>query len=448
MVPTNTIHYVRSSILAFILLAFPVFGADSSPECRVPADPDTLGLGVRLGLYFQLSSFFLLQLVRVEEALDTVLATGFFFASFFIAVLYSTARGDFTPGAQIACTWYPLLFYLALFSFDGREMDKGQRIRRYGVAHLLWMGSGCLNIWFWFKGLDNEHVDQCMEPRVFFFANLNARGGVRVLYRIFTLAFVIGILALFIFASQRPGNRQPSKGKRDVGSDRDNSVSRGEVAKVLPMSTPTISAQDSDRMPAIADLEKQVGLEVLNVSSNTAGSVAPNDVSETSWSSFPAKQPLPPGQTSASVEPLPPSPIRTPNAAPTTKPDIQSQAAATSPPAVSEPLNTAVPPALPNEGPDKRDWDMTVGAFLFLGLYLVASELQMKWNHLDGIYSVNTTGQILPLALGSLSLFRSLYLLKDANWSRLTKEKVEEKIKKLERRLTLRSIPEAPVEHA
>ena len=68
----------------------------------------------------------------------------------------------------------------------------------------------------------------------------------------------------------------------------------------------------------------------------------------------------------------------------------------------------------------------------------------MRWNHLDGINSVNTTGQIIPLALGSLSLFRSIYLLKDANWSRLTKEKVEEGIKKLESKLTMESVEERP----
>jgi len=35
-------------------------------------------------------------------------------------------------------------------------------------------------------------------------------------------------------------------------------------------------------------------------------------------------------------------------------------------------------------------------------------------------------------------------LLKDANWSRLTKEKVEEGIKKLEERLTMQTVDESP----
>jgi hypothetical protein len=43
------------------------------------------------------------------------------------------------------------------------------------------------------------------------------------------------------------------------------------------------------------------------------------------------------------------------------------------------------------------------------------------------------------LALGSLSLIRSIYLLKEANWSRLTKEKAVEGIKKLERKLTMKT---------
>ena len=46
-------------------------------------------------------------------------------------------------------------------------------------------------------------------------------------------------------------------------------------------------------------------------------------------------------------------------------------------------------------------------------IYIIA---QFKWNYLDGINSINTTGQIIPLGLGTLSLGRSVWLLKDVNW--------------------------------
>lgn len=46
-----------------------------------------------------------------------------------------------------------------------------------------------------------------------------------------------------------------------------------------------------------------------------------------------------------------------------------------------------------------------------LMFYIVASELQFRWN-LDGINSVNTTGQIIPLALRTFSLIRALFIIR------------------------------------
>jgi hypothetical protein len=89
------------------------------------------------------------------------------------------------------------------------------------------------------------------------------------------------------------------------------------------------------------------------------------------------------------------------------------------------------------EGPDAYDWNIALASGILLVLYIVPAELQLWWNHLDGIYSVNTTGQVIPLSLGSLSLFRALYLLKEANWSKLWRDPkiVLERVKELKKKL-------------
>jgi hypothetical protein len=43
-------------------------------------------------------------------------------------------------------------------------------------------------------------------------------------------------------------------------------------------------------------------------------------------------------------------------------------------------------------------------------LLILGTELEIKWNHLDGLGSVETTGQLIPLTVGCFSLFRSLML--------------------------------------
>src|SRR5271170_6830345 len=232
------------NLLTFALFTIPVFAANST-DCRVPADPDIQGLGVRLGLYFQLLSTVLLQLVRVEEALVNFLATALFFTSFFIAFIFSTARNDFAPGAVIACTWYPLLLFMAIFLFDFRHLNHDQQVARYGLGLILWVASGSLNVWFWFKGLDNVHPDQCMEPRVFFFANLNATGGVRVFFRILTLGFLIWFVALygphfcrgFKVGFMAEWNRQQKSKRRNPDEERADGAmmhlsNRGETVEI------------------------------------------------------------------------------------------------------------------------------------------------------------------------------------------------------------------------
>lgn len=45
--------------------------------------------------------------------------------------------------------------------------------------------------------------------------------------------------------------------------------------------------------------------------------------------------------------------------------------------------------------------------------FVTSSELQLRWNHLIGIDSLSTTGQIIPLTIGLLSLVRVTYLLRE-----------------------------------
>jgi hypothetical protein len=65
------------------------------------------------------------------------------------------------------------------------------------LSTILFLTSGCLNTWFWFKGLDAVNPHQCMTPRGFFLANLSAYGHGRTLFKIFSLAFIIILTPLF-----------------------------------------------------------------------------------------------------------------------------------------------------------------------------------------------------------------------------------------------------------
>jgi hypothetical protein len=52
-----------------------------------------------------------------------------------------------------------------------------------------------------------------------------------------------------------------------------------------------------------------------------------------------------------------------------------------------------------------------VTAIFGLAFSVAAIELELRWNNVDGITGVQTTGQIIPLVVGCMSLFRSFFFL-------------------------------------
>ena len=125
---TNKLRLALFPLSSLLLELVNASAADES--CLVPADPDILGLGVRLGLYFQMRSILLMALVRPKEAADAFLPTAFFFASFLFAVLYSIIRNEFPPSAMINCTWYLIFVLGALIHPDFSGYSTSQVIAR------------------------------------------------------------------------------------------------------------------------------------------------------------------------------------------------------------------------------------------------------------------------------------------------------------------------------
>jgi hypothetical protein len=89
-----------------LVLATRVLGQDTSTVCQIPGDSDILGIGVRLGLYFQFTSNLLVTLVRPEEALGSLLVSSMLGFGILIATIYSLANNNLPPGSFISTQWY------------------------------------------------------------------------------------------------------------------------------------------------------------------------------------------------------------------------------------------------------------------------------------------------------------------------------------------------------
>jgi hypothetical protein len=360
-------------LLTFVIL-IPQIAAQSTnttdAECRVPGDPDILGLGVRLGLYFQLLSTFLLALPRYEEARDAFIPTIFFFTGFMTAVLYSVATQSPPPGAVIACTWYPILFFVGFFCVNYTHDSEIHTGARSVWAFILWMATGVLNLWFWFHGVHLVNEKQCMEPRVFLFANLGALGGVRIVFAFIAVFFVSGPVGMFLYSwfFENPDK----KAKKVVGDvEARSEVEMGQIARAERLDASSwVDVTPSASNPTLSDFQATDGTQNTSHDEKSEGEDP--------------QQPL--------VE---------------SAPALEHTAEGTA------------------ETAEAHDLKMRTlyGSVTILTFYIIASELQLKWNHLDGINSVNTTGQIIPLTLGVMSLVRSIWLLK---YSKPSAERTED----------------------
>lgn len=176
---------------------------NGNSTCEVYADPDIIGLGVRLGLYFQLFSNILVVYNSPKEATNSIVQTNIFMTAVFAAILYSVAQGRATPGELIVFMWLSVLetcpyVAIALVLRQVNKQDLGEL--SFWTHHMITLRGTAFSafyVWFWFHGLTIPNPSQCREPRVFLFANFGAYGNVRTAFKVFmVLGAIVSILTL------------------------------------------------------------------------------------------------------------------------------------------------------------------------------------------------------------------------------------------------------------
>jgi len=133
------------------LLAFLAFvhmtNASNEENCAVPTDADVLGLGIRLGLYLQLSSNLLLYNVRRSEVIGFVTVSNMLLTGFFIAIIYSVVQDPFPPGALISVLWLQYLDVGVLWPIL-MSTDIVISVWTYAVCVLRADGATVIYLWF------------------------------------------------------------------------------------------------------------------------------------------------------------------------------------------------------------------------------------------------------------------------------------------------------------
>jgi hypothetical protein len=190
-----------------VLSLFPPAAAETN-TCTIQADADILGLGVRLGLYFQFVANFVVSVARPSEAVDSLSVSNILFSGIFIAILYAAVNNNVPAGellTMLSLLPFDILASLPIFIAAASKDSKVKpSIPTTAFVVLRTFGIIIFGLWFWYHGLDFPNPEQCMEPRVFLYANLAAHGGARIAYKVFVtfmaVFFTVSLLSLSLFA--------------------------------------------------------------------------------------------------------------------------------------------------------------------------------------------------------------------------------------------------------
>ena len=176
--------------------------------CPIQGNPDLYGLGIRLGIYFQLTSTSLTSRLLPDETLGTWDTNSIFLLAVFAAVSKSTISGVIQYAeayvmlqlmfAFLICAFPKGLGALVSSTLRGITLGFSQKDKELLKANLglsilgnqwrqaLAAAVACYNVWFWFRF---EPSGDC-EAYIFLFARVSASSEAQGFYRAFAVLYL------------------------------------------------------------------------------------------------------------------------------------------------------------------------------------------------------------------------------------------------------------------
>ncbi|KIW25847.1 uncharacterized protein PV07_08987 [Cladophialophora immunda] len=196
----------------------------SSTSCVLEGNSELYGLGIRLGVYFQLISTLLANHFLPDALREAWDANTIFLTSILIAIVKSSVRvGDLTAPEAFVMLQMLFAFLLAVYhvgsstkwvffelmrhslEFPGTKIGDnlmhslselgrakkdvsplGTMLRRF-----LTIAIAAYNVWFWFTGSFFLDRDRACQSAMFLFARLNLHGSPQVLFRLLSTLYLL-----------------------------------------------------------------------------------------------------------------------------------------------------------------------------------------------------------------------------------------------------------------
>ena len=416
--------------------------AANDPGCRIEADPDLLGLGVRIGVYAQCMANLITSLARPKEVPTSILFSQISLTGVFVGTVFSIARNHIPPSETMTAIWFgtidfALLYPLAvvLYFISGKPTEDGEEEKPFKLSWftvlvflLRFAGFTGLSIWFWFVGLDVPNPAQCMDPRVFLFANLDAKGGVRYAFYVLTIAMAVAIAVLLVVFIYSLSEHQLEYLGEDVSFETRWEVQwpNWRLIQAMRQASERMRRPPASRRPTRpAEPDPPRVVPSFSPSSQYGGEFAPGNGGVLPYN----QQWIAPGLPYTSPVNLrhqqwvAPGNLADPNPSPgqlEQRPTPEKSATQLSIRHSQHNSQTVLREAAPVRRwseilEEWKHWGAVAAWFIVgFGIFafaILALELQISWNHMDGINTVSSVGQMIPLMVGIFAMLRALGLV-------------------------------------
>lgn len=185
--------------------------------CGFDGNQDLYGLGVRVGIYIQVVSFFLASTQLKKQSAYLQSSSFIFLFAIFIALVRETANRTLRTPEAAMINWLILYQIIGVVATVSGPMSTSTILRLCMVWFVVPAQIG-YNFWFWWVGLD---VLPGPEPGCkefgYFFTKVNIRGWFRTLNKVMmTLAVVcLCLMALMVLVGLLVGKSLPSRWPSD-----------------------------------------------------------------------------------------------------------------------------------------------------------------------------------------------------------------------------------------
>ncbi|KAI4270920.1 MAG: hypothetical protein L6R38_006977 [Xanthoria sp. 2 TBL-2021] len=179
-------------------------------RCPHEGNPDFYGLGIRVGIYLQLTTAIVAKYFHPEAIPENLTANTIFLLALFAAVATATLGPGLRPEEIVIllqlCFGFLLSVLTILGGHPGPDYPKGHTaiprpppIASY-LRLMLTTAICAFAVWFWFPGKDEMEMPGC-PSYMFLLTKVSIFGGGRIFYQIHSAIFIIPLIVLLSWHS-------------------------------------------------------------------------------------------------------------------------------------------------------------------------------------------------------------------------------------------------------